>query len=311
MQKCGVGGCSRLAVAYIPYSGRNMCRRHFMDFFERRVFRTIRKFRLFRPHARVAVALSGGKDSSVALIMVKKLASEKKFPLEIVAISVDEGVGEYRRSLLKNARSLCEKLGVEHVVVSFKEELGIAIEDIAGISREKRESTCTYCGVFRRYLLNKTAREMGCECIVLGHNLDDLAQTFIMNMLRNEPDRLVRLGPKAGVVSHKKFVTRVKPLIETPEKEVAVYAILSGIPLKFMPCPYAHEAYRSEVRNFLNMLEENQPGTKYRLLNSFMVVKEALSHSEGNPNECIRCGELTNAEVCKTCELLCKLGVRR
>lgn len=298
--------CGGKAVVYLPYANENLCRKHFVHSFESRVRRTVREFRMIKKKDRIGVAVSGGKDSMSMLYVLNEIC--KSMRVELVALSVDEGIRGYREKTLKVARENCRKLGVEHRVLSFKKEIGVSVDEIA--KRKERRTTCSYCGVFRRWILNKAAREMGLNKLAVGHNLDDTAQTILMNFLRNEPFRLARLGPVGGIIEDEFFVDRIKPLIRIPERESAVYSIIKGMGVKFMRCPYAHEAFRNRVRVFLNEMEEEFPGTKFRVLNSFMSVKNAIEEKfevGEKPLRCKECGELSSREVCMRCQMLKEL----
>ncbi len=257
---------------------------------------------------RVGVALSGGKDSTTLLYLLKPLADEMKF--ELIAISVDEGIRGYRDKTLAYARAACKKLGVKLVVKSFKKEIGITMDEIARKKRGERETLCTYCGVFRRWILNKTARELKLDKLAVGHNLDDFVQTLFMNILRNEPFRLARFGPVGGMVEDEGFVPRIKPLFRAPEEEIALYAKLKGIGTgKKTCCPNVYEAFRRRVRIFLNEMEADFPGTKVRALNSFMRIRKSLGKEYAHRRKekigrCARCGEPSSARVCKRCGLI-------
>jgi uncharacterized protein (TIGR00269 family) len=295
--------CSEIATVYLPYGNENLCRKHFVESFEKRVRRTVREFKMIEKGDRVGVALSGGKDSVSLLYLLKDICDSMRIPL--VALSVDEGIANYREKTISVAKENCKKLGVEHRIFTFKKEVGIAVDEIA--KREERMGTCSYCGVFRRWILNKAAREMDLNKLAVGHNLDDAAQTVLMNFLRNEPFRLARFGPVGGIVESELFVDRIKPLIRIPEREVAVYSIIKGMNIRFGRCPYAHEAFRNDVRVFLNELEEKFPGTKFRVFNSFMSVKGALGerfNSGETPMKCKQCGEPSSKEVCMRCQML-------
>ena len=295
--------CNGIAAVYLPYGNENLCKKHFVESFEKRVRRTVREFKMIEKGDRIGVAVSGGKDSMSMLYMLKDICESMRVPL--VALSVDEGIKGYRETTLSVAKENCKKLGVEHRILAFKKEVGITVDEIA--KRNERMGTCSYCGVFRRWILNKSAREMGLNKLAVGHNLDDAAQTVLMNFLRNEPFRLARFGPAGGIVKSEFFVDRIKPLMRIPEREVAVYSIIKGMNIKFGRCPYAHEAFRNDVRVFLNELEEKFPGTKFRVFNSFMSVKGALRekfNSDETPMRCKQCGELSSHEVCMRCRML-------
>jgi uncharacterized protein (TIGR00269 family) len=295
--------CSGSAVVYLPYGDENLCKKHFVESFEKRVRRTVREFRMISKGDSVGVALSGGKDSVSLLYLLKDICDSMRVPL--VALSVDEGIAGYREKTISVAKENCKKLGVEHRVLTFKKEVGITVDEIA--KKKERMGTCSYCGVFRRWILNKAAREMSLNKLAVGHNLDDAAQTVLMNFLRNEPFRLARFGPSGGIIQHEFFVDRIRPLIRIPEREVAVYSIIKGMNIRFGRCPYAHEAFRNEVRVFLNDLEEKFPGTKFRVFNSFMSVKGALGErvsTDETPVKCKQCGELSSHKVCMRCQML-------
>ncbi len=298
--------CNGSAVVYVPYGNENLCRKHFVESFEKRVRRTVREFKMIEKGDRVGVALSGGKDSVSLLYLLKDICDSMRVPL--VAISVDEGIAGYREKTISVAKENCKKLGVEHRILTFRKEVGITVDKIA--KKKERMGTCSYCGVFRRWVLNKAAREMGLNKLAVGHNLDDAAQTVLMNFLRNEPFRLARFGPVGGIVESELFVDRIKPLIRIPEREVAVYSIIKGMGIKFGRCPYAQEAFRNDTRVFLNELEEKFPGTKFRVFNSFMSVRDVLGekfNTGETPMKCKECGELGSKEVCMRCQMMKEL----
>jgi uncharacterized protein (TIGR00269 family) len=215
-------------------------------------------------------------------------------PIELVAVTIDEGIEGYRQKTLSIAKTECEKLGIEHQVFSFEEGAGKSMDWIA---KEKKEIPCSYCGVLRRYLLNKAAKEVGANKLAVGHNLDDVAQTVLMNIMRNEPSRLARSDGS-------RFVKRIKPLMKTPEREIAVYAMLSEIELDNMDCPYAPLAFRGHIRKILNETEERYPGTKHKIVNSLFEMEDALKGRYSKVvTECASCGEPSSAEECMFCKI--------
>lgn len=299
MEKCSK--CKRDAVIYLAYANVHQCEIHFCRMFEKRFFATIRDTCKIKRNERVAVGLSGGKDSTVMLYLLDKL--KQKLPFELIAITIDEGIKGYRNESLEIAKKTVKDMKIEHRIFTFKKEVGKTLDQIM---ERKKGIPCSYCGVSRRYLLNKTAREVKADKLAIGHNLDDIAQTTFMNIMRNEPLRLIRyLNPKE---SDDKFVPRIKPLIRCPEKEVAIYAILKGINIHSQECPYAHFAFRQQIRHHINELEERYPGIKFKILNSFLALQKYVDRA-AIPNEhelkkCSKCGEPTSANVCKFCEIV-------
>ncbi len=324
---------------------RARCEKHFKEEFGREVRRTVREFGMIGAGERVAVALSGGKDSVVLLHQLAEL--KKKLPMELLAILVDEGIAGYRAPTIKVAKRECRKLGVKLHIVSFKSEIGSSLDAVLKKRPARRHGrgagghasplgACSFCGVFRRLLLNKAARRLGADKLALGHNLDDAAQTVLLNLYRNEPARLARFWPVSvesgeggparapGAASAARkpgasppdFIPRIRPLIRIPEREVALLAELEGYGICHRSCPYAHEAMRQTVRAQLNEMEDRYPGTKKRIFNSWMAMGPAMKkmdeETEAGPNgkkkqtpmgRCSSCGEPSSKEECAACRM--------
>ncbi|MBW6518922.1 MAG: TIGR00269 family protein [ANME-2 cluster archaeon] len=292
--------CHKDAIHFQPYSGAHLCAHHLIEDVERKVKHTIRQHSMVGRNDTIAVALSGGKDSSVLLYLMHKLFHQRP-DITILAISIDEGISGYRAGTLEHARELTQNLGVEHIIARFKDEYGSTLDEI--VARGGEKGPCSYCGALRKHLLNKTARESGATRLAVGHNLDDEAQTIMMNLLRGDVERLVRMSPACVQPG---LILRSKPLRDIPEKEVALYALQKGLPVDFSECPYAYSAIRGEVRDMLNDFEVRHPGTKYSVLRSQDKLAEPLRHSfpQAALNPCSICGEPTAGDTCQSCKLL-------
>lgn len=292
--------CRKPAITFIRYNGTHLCRDHFIQYFERRVKKDIKKQGRTESNCKIGVALSGGKDSTVALYVAHDIFS-KRANIDLVAITVDEGIKSYRDESIKIASKNCKKLGIEHHVVSFKELVGKTMDEISSMRDELGE--CSYCGVFRRLCLNKKSKELGVGKLITGHNLDDMAQSMLMNFVNGDMQRLARLGP------HKKIqpglVPRMSPLRVIPEKEVALYAILKDIEYYDAECPYSTRALRGDFRDIIDDLEYKNPGTRHSILNSYDSIRDLLldKYPPAELNNCSRCGEPTSQDICKACIL--------
>lgn len=264
--------------------------------FDKRFRDTVRLGKMIRKGDLVAVALSGGKDSLVLLHSLVRLSRD--LPFSIVAISIDEGVKGYRTPLIRTAAKECKKLSVEHIVLSFRKEIGT---DFDTIFRKKKKTPCSYCGTIRRYLLNKAVKEAKADRLATGHNLDDVAQTFLMNLIRNGP---LRIGGESG---HGLFV--IRPLMKMPEKEVRLYAELTGVPVSTRRCPYAGYAFRNHARSIVSETEERYPGTLFRMSAAIASIKEAVKRKNKNSNvrNCKKCGSPTRSKECRMCSFLSSL----
>jgi uncharacterized protein (TIGR00269 family) len=264
------------------------------------------------PKDRIMVAVSGGKDSVTLLHILAKI--EKAFPDVILcAGTVDEGIRDYRDEALRIAEGNCRKLGVDHVVTSFKELFGYELDEIVELIRRRGENgltPCSYCGVLRRKALNTMAREAGVDKLVIAHSLDDETQTMLLNVFHGDPMRIARSKPVLDVV-HPKLVQRVKPLCMVPEKEVVLYAYLKGIEFQSIPCPYAQTALRNDIRTMLNRMEHKHAGTLFSVFNSIEKIRPALEvfAEEVKLHNCKLCGEPTIGDLCRACQMLQELNV--
>ncbi|MHC1605343.1 MAG: TIGR00269 family protein [Candidatus Methanofastidiosia archaeon] len=294
--KCGHG-----AIYFRRYSGQHLCARCFTRMVFKKFIDTARTNSLILRGESVACGVSGGKDSLVLLYMLSRL--KKKVDFELFAITIDEGIQGYRDNSIPYVKKACKDLGINLHIHSFKEAYGYALDDIAAM--EDRLGACSYCGVFRRNLLNQASRELGADKLALGHNLDDEVQVILMNLLRGDIARFGRTGAYYKDI-HQKFVPRIKPLREIPEKELVLYAYLEKIEFDFEECPYAPEAFREDVRKFLNDMETKRPGTKFTLLKSYDKLYPVFNKelTAERIRICKTCGEPSISSFCKKCEML-------
>jgi uncharacterized protein (TIGR00269 family) len=305
--------CKRKEAVFMRrYSGEKLCGRCFCKSIENKVRGTISKYEMFEPKDKIMVAVSGGKDSVTLLHILTKI--EKAFPdATLSAVTVDEGIKGYRDEALRVAMKNCQKLGVEHVVTSFKEMYGYTLDEIVIMIRNRKKkglTPCSYCGVLRRRALNTAAREAGVDKLATAHSLDDETQTMLLNIIHGDALRIARAKPVLTVI-HPKLVQRVKPVCEVPEKEIAFYAYLRRIEFQSIPCPYAQTALRNDVRTMLNRLEEKHAGTKFAVFRSMERIRPALEKmaEEAKLQNCRICGEPTVGELCKPCQMLQELHV--
>lgn len=293
--------CESAPVVDQPYRGAHVCAEHLRESVEERVRREMQAQLPRFGRGTVAVALSGGKDSAVALTLAHRYF-QRRPTVRVVAVSVDEGIAGYRSATLDAATRLTTSLGVEHRVVRASDELGTTTDRTA---RDLATTVpCSFCGVWRRRLLNQVARAVGADALVLGFNLDDLAQTVLMNLVRGDLDRLVRMAPHR--IRQPGLVPRIAPLATVPEREVYLYARDRRLPFDHGECPYAPRAARNLYREVVWQLEESQPGTRQALLRTHrrLVERWLATETVGAPARCRACGEPATADLCRACEYL-------
>jgi uncharacterized protein (TIGR00269 family) len=306
LMTCSACGTSQTYYRRV-HEGVSLCKQCFLDSVETKVRRTIAKRQLLEPDDTVAVALSGGKDSVALLRILSKL--ERRFPpARLVALTVDEGIAGYRGEAISISRDLCNALGIEHLVVSFEELFGVTMDDVARMRNELQP--CSYCGVLRRKALNEGARRIGATKVATAHNLDDEAQTALLNVMHGDVGRILRAStipkkPKTG------FIPRIKPLADVPERETTLYAYACGTRFQTVPCPHGHDALRGDVRVMLNRLELKHPGVKHTIYHSIDRLSEAIITSQ-EPRAlkaCSICGDPTPNDTCEACIMLRALKV--
>lgn len=301
--------CCNKNPVIILTDNKKLCKKHFIDYFEKKVLRTIRQFNLLEKKENLGVAISGGKDSLTLLCILNKLSKQNP-KIKISAILIDEGIKGYRNKTIIAAKKFCGKNRIKLHIYSFRKELKMPLDKMLKVLKAK---PCTVCGIFRRYLLNKKSKELGFTKLATGHNLDDECQSILMNQFKNNLEASARLGPKAGLSENRNFVQRIKPLYLCTEKETTAYAFISNLMDNFVECPYVSESYRAKVRDMLNGFEANFPGTKYAIANSFLQVLPDLKQRfrKGKANSCKKCKEPSSKDKCNACKYIEKLSKAR
>lgn len=306
--------CGKKAVIYRDYEGRALCEEHFIRSVDKKVKRTIRQNNLVEYQDTIAVGVSGGKDSGVLLYLLKKYFEERD-DIKLKALAIDEGIKGYRDESLDEIKSLANTLDVPLTIASFENAYGYSLDRIMEIKEERGKelgiegvTSCTFCGVLRRDILNQKARDLEADKLAIGHNLDDEVQAIMMNYMKGDYQRMARLGPKTYKVPSENFVPRIKPLRQIPERETTLYSQLKDMDVAIDECPYVSGSFRFEVRDFINEMEDRHPTTKYSILSNFdkllPLLREKFYGKVEEVSPCERCGEPSSGDLCKKCELL-------
>ena len=267
---------------------------------EKKVLDTIVKYKLFGKKERVFVALSGGKDSTSILYILKKLG------YNVEGLMIDLHLGEWSKIHLRNMEEFCSSLKIPFHVVDLKKELGQGICFIKAVLKKKKNLTgCTVCGIIKRWILNKHSKKLGASVLVTGHNLDDEVQNVLMNFLKGNIMLGANSAPSTGV-KQSGFVQRVKPLFFIPEDEIRKYSLSKKFKINYDKCPCAFETYRTDTRAWLKVLDLSAK-QKLKIVNNFQKVAPKLRSrrvAEGfEIKKCSVCGEPATGIVCNACKI--------
>lgn len=306
MATCRV--CGKEAAVRLRYANLWLCREHFLEFFERRVERTLRRYGMVREGDRIGVAVSGGKDSMVALYVLSRLGERVGF--EVCGLHIDLGISaeNYSRVCLQRVVEAFRELGLVYRVLSLKEEYGFTVEEAA---KRVRRPQCAVCGLVRRYVLNKMALEMGVTKLATGHHLNDFAVFIVNNVVHANYAYLARLKPM--LLARAGLVARIRPLLETPEHDIAAYARFLGIRYADIRCPYGAEEPTKVVGRFLEIVEKRSPGITMMMVRGFIARCLPILESRFGEEEvraCKECGYPTTGDLCAFCRLLRRIGAR-
>lgn len=203
---------------------------------------------------KIAVGISGGKDS---LALLSTLAAMRRFypkKYDIVAITVDMGFKDMDFSPIAK---FCESLDVEYKIA--KTEIAKIIFEV-----RKEPNPCSLCAKMRRGALHLAAVEAGCNKVALGHHYDDAVETFIMNLF-NE-GRLGCFSPKSYLSNRQ--ITLIRPMLYATEKDVIYFARRQELPVITSPCPEDHATERENTKKLLAELDKTNKGIKHRIFHA-------------------------------------------
>ncbi|TGO69103.1 hypothetical protein BOTNAR_0015g00150 [Botryotinia narcissicola] len=240
------------ALIIRPKNHQKLCKACFISIFEAEIHHTITSTSLFSPGDKIAIGASGGKDSTVLASVLKTLNERYNYGLELVLLSIDEGIKGYRDDSLETVKRNAVQYDMALKIVGYDELYGWTMDQV--VETIGKKGNCTYCGVFRRQALDRGAKMLGFNHVVTGHNADDVAETILMNLLRGDLPRLAR---STSIVTgdESSEVRRSKPLKYAYEKEIVLYAHHKKLDYFTTECLYSPEAFRGSARSLIKNLE--------------------------------------------------------
>ncbi|KAH8730811.1 hypothetical protein GQ44DRAFT_767983 [Phaeosphaeriaceae sp. PMI808] len=252
------------ALILRPKDHSKLCKTCFINVFETEIHHTITSNALFTRGEKIAIGASGGKDSTVLASVLKTLNERYDYGLNLILLSIDEGIKGYRDDSLETVKRNAEQYGMDLTILGYDELYGWTMDQV--VEQVGKKGNCTYCGVFRRQALDRGAARLGVKHVVTGHNADDVAETVLMNLLRGDLPRLSRTtsivtstpSASSGPASNTN-IKRSKPLKYAYEKEIVLYAHHKNLDYFSTECIYSPEAFRGSARALIKNLERVRP----------------------------------------------------
>jgi len=281
-----------------------LCKMCFMRSIEDKAAKTISKYSMIGYGDRVAVGVSGGKDSLSLLYVMKMLFDlHPNNGNELVAVTIDEGIRGYRDESLQIVKDFCAHLGVESRMLSYKSLFGVDMDEAMTLRPSDKMSSCSICGTFRRRAIDIAAEDVDADVVATAHNMDDQLQTFMINTLAGDVERIGWMYPEP--IEYANGMTKVKPFIEIYEYEIAFYALQRDIPFQSEECPYMDESIRTDLRQFFNAMEKEHPGIKQNAYSSMMKIAKTLRSAPSTEGrKCAICGRDSTGDVCSVCKTI-------
>ena len=209
----------------------------------------VRQYQLIQPGDKIAVCISGGKDSMLMAKLMQLLQRYSEVPFEVVFLVMDPGYNEINRNKIESNAVLL------HIPITVFET------DVFAVANNSEKNPCYLCARMRRGYLYSKAQELGCNKIALGHHFDDAVETMLMNLLFEG-----RIGCFQPVTYlDRSGITQIRPLLYCHEDEVRRAAVKLRLPVVQNPCPANGSTRRQEVKELLLQLEERYPNLRQKI----------------------------------------------
>ncbi|RLG80385.1 MAG: TIGR00269 family protein [Thermoprotei archaeon] len=297
MAKCSI--CGRKAVDKIEYARKYLCSKHYTEFIEEKVRRSIKRYGLIKKGSKILLAVSGGKDSIALLTILSKLSKEIHFKPYV--LHIDLGIGKYSAISRKIVEKVVQEVDLPLIVVELKDFLGMGVPELA---KKSGRPSCSVCGIIKRYIMNAVAIELKADAIATGHNLDDIMTFILKEFLQQNLVGIAKLVPRIDNIDNA-AAAKIRPLYEVFERETLIYILINKVEFVKEECPEARSNTLNNVlKNHIYILEEKFPGIKLSFIRSFIrnIDKYPKLH-ERIFMKCSICGLISSGIKCSYCRL--------
>lgn len=242
--------------------------------------RAIEDYRMIEDGDRVAVGISGGKDSMALLRAMAAIRDFLPERFELFAITIDMGFSGMDFALV---REFCDSINVPYTVV--KTEISQIIFDI-----RKEKNPCALCAKMRRGAIHDAVRELGCNKLALGHHKNDVVDTFMLNLLHGS--RIATFQPVTYL--SRKDITMIRPFIYAEEYEIRHFVEKYGLPVVKSTCPADGGTEREEMKNLLSSLNRDYPNIRSKIFGA--IERAGIDGWKENPKGRRRPGRQTDTD---------------
>jgi uncharacterized protein (TIGR00269 family) len=297
--------CGQKASVNMRQHKLALCKEHFLEWVPEQTGRFIKKYGMFTQEEKILVAVSGGKDSLSLWDILIRLGYQADGLY--IGLGIDGGFG-YSSESHRLSQAFADAQGLKLHVVDIEQEYGQPVPMLAERTHRGRGKPCAVCGLTKRHVMNRIARDLGYDVLATGHNLDDEAAVLFGNTLSWEGDYLLRQGPV--LPESPGLARKVKPLCRFYEREMTAYALARGINYIYEECPFAEGSTSIYYKEVLNQLETVRPGAKLTFYLRFLEARRSglfrdAEHAIQNLHPCPRCGQPTSAPgLCSFCRMI-------
>ena len=287
-----------------------LCKTHFLDWVPKQVEQAISKYNMFTHQDQLLVAVSGGKDSLSLWDILQRLGYSADGLY--IGLGIDGGV-KYSIYFLEYSRKFAQERNLMLHIVDIQADYGETIPELAMRTNRGHYKPCSVCGLAKRHVMNRIARQNNYTVLLTGHNLDDEAAILFSNTLNWLGNYLIHQSPvleadKPGLVR------KAKPLCRMYEREMAAYALLRGIHYIQEECPFAEDSTSIYYKGLLNKMESDKPGAKLNFYLSFLRAKRdglfspSIDENAELLHTCPECGQPTSAPgLCVFCRMFIQI----
>jgi len=297
--------CGQKAVVNMRQHKLALCKEHYLEWIPDQTERFIEKYKMFTRTEKILVAVSGGKDS----LSLWDILQRQGYQADglYICLGIDAGLN-YSSESQRLTEKFAARRNLKLHIVDVQKEYGATIPQFAQKSRRGRGKPCSVCGLVKRHVMNRIARDFGYDVLATGHNLDDEAAILFGNTLSWAGEYLLRQGPVLPETPG--LARKVKPLCRIYEREMLAYVLLHGIEYIYYECPFSAGSTSIYYKQLLNKLESDRPGAKLSFYLSFLEARKSGLFAERQEiqaelHPCPNCGQPTSAPgLCSFCRMM-------